>query len=411
MATLYKKFLSVLIITLIMVGFFAVNSSAANADETVKNLQEHNNKIICIAHRGDWHNYPENSIEAINSARQFDAISVDVKLTSDGKPVLMADNTVDRMCVDESGKSVSGEVSAFTAAEIQSFFLRERNGSADKNPTSYRVASLEDALISVGNNSALVLNVSLDDFDAAYKVINSSNSVSNVVFRIDGSIKKILEKTKDLSPAPVITGNYQGNIIFLAVSAVKECTENSVNTIELGSANGHGVLYDNFLMKRFDENGKAMVSMVNGRCGKRTDNETGWDDLISRGYSVIETDYPQELTQYISRLENSALELKRYIDLYKNTDLAAYTTDTENAFNSAMDNANSELTRVSSLSELDSARYSLQSSFDHLTTGQKKAVTLAFNFSAGRIVAAVLCAAALVISQILLARQRVRKKK
>ena len=84
----------------------------------------------------------------------------------------------------------------------------------------------------------------------------------------------------------------------------------------MGSTNGNGVLYDNFLMKRFVGSKRAMVSMVNGRCGKRADNEAGWDDLISRGYSVIETDFPAELTEYIRKTETAATDLEKNIDIY-----------------------------------------------------------------------------------------------
>ena len=42
-------------------------------------------------------------------------------------------------------------------------------------------------------------------------------------------------------------GNYQGNIIFMATSAVDKTVENGMNIIELGSANENGVLYDDFL--------------------------------------------------------------------------------------------------------------------------------------------------------------------
>ena len=120
----------------------------------------------------------------------------------------------------------------------------------------------------------------------------------------------------------------------------------------MGSTNGNGVLYDNFLMKRFVGNKRAMVSMANGRCGKRADNETGWDDLISRGYSVIETDFPAELTEYIEKTETAATDLEKYIDLYDRTDLSPYTSESEKAFGSALSTAKELLNTKASFSQL-----------------------------------------------------------
>ncbi|MEE0981391.1 MAG: glycerophosphodiester phosphodiesterase family protein, partial [Acutalibacteraceae bacterium] len=65
-------------------------------------------KIICIVHRGDWHSFPENSAEAVKAGCEYGFVSVDVKLTKDGKAVLLADDTTDRMVVDADGKTVSG---------------------------------------------------------------------------------------------------------------------------------------------------------------------------------------------------------------------------------------------------------------------------------------------------------------
>lgn len=146
--------------------------------------------------------------------------------------------------------------------------------------------------------------------------------------------------------------------------------------------------------------------MVNGRCGKRADNETGWDDLISRGYSVIETDYPAELTEYIRKTESTATELEKYIDLYGNTDLSPYTSESEKAFTAALCDAKELLKGKSSFSELTDARSALQTAYDSLTVGEKKNVSLKFKFTPGRIITVVLCAAAFTVGTLYLRSKR-----
>lgn len=393
MVNIWKK-TAIFILSLILFTALSVSSViAADASDIASDFSDGKNNIICIAHRGDWHSFPENSAEAINAAAEYDAVSVDIRLTADGKPVLMADEKVDRMSVDGEGKSVSGKVSSFTLAQLKELYLRESNGGTDKKKTTCRIPELKEIYETAAGRTAVMLNVQENDFKTVYDYVKALGKLDETVFRINAKPQKIIELTKDLDGVNV-TGNYQGNIIFLATSAVKKYFAANIHTIEMGSTNGNGVLYDNFLMKRFVGSKRAMVSMVNGRCGKRADNETGWDDLISRGYSVIETDFPAELTEYIRKTETAATDLEKNIDIYANTDLSPYTSETEKAFSSALSAAKKTLDGRSSFSELTDARSALQSAHDSLKVGAKKNVALKFRFTPGRIIAVVLCAAA-----------------
>lgn len=393
MVNIWKK-TAIFILSLILFTALSVSSViAADASDIASDFSDGKNNIICIAHRGDWHSFPENSAEAINAAAEYDAVSVDIRLTADGKPVLMADEKVDRMSVDGEGKSVSGKVSSFTLAQLKELYLRESNGGTDKKKTTCRIPELKEIYETAAGRTAVMLNVQENDFKTVYDYVKALGKLDETVFRINAKPQKIIELTRDLDGVNV-TGNYQGNIIFLATSAVKKYFAANIYTIEMGSTNGNGVLYNNFLMKRFVGSKRAMVSMVNGRCGKRADNETGWDDLISRGYSVIETDFPAELTEYIRKTETAATDLEKNIDIYANTDLSPYTSETEKAFSSALSAAKKTLDGRSSFSELTDARSALQSAHDSLKVGAKKNVALKFRFTPGRIIAVVLCAAA-----------------
>lgn len=401
MVNFCKKTAFFMLILILSVTILAPCVSALDSVEAVKSLSDGGGKIICIAHRGDWHSFPENSAEAVNAALEYDAVSVDVKLSSDGIPVLMADETVDRMCVDSDSKPISGTVSSFTFAQLGEMYLREDNGGTNKSKTDCRIPELKKIFEVSDGKTAIVVNVSESDFKTIYDYVKALGKLDETVFRINAKVKKIVELTKDLDGIKVL-GNYQGNIIFLATSAVKECFSNGIYTIEMGSTNGNGVLYGNFLLKRFVGNKRAMVSMVNGRCGKRTDNETGWDDLISRGYSAIETDFPAELAEYIRKTNSAAIDLEKFIDLYNGIDLTPYNTESEKAFSSALSEAKSLLGTPCSFSEIADARSALQSAHDSLTVGEKKNVTLKFKFTPGRIITVVLCGAAFTVGTLYL---------
>lgn len=70
-----------------------------------------------IAHRGDSHQYPENTLEAFRSATSMgiDVIETDVHLTRDGNVVIWHDPTLDR------NTDGSGFIEQFTLAELKRF--------------------------------------------------------------------------------------------------------------------------------------------------------------------------------------------------------------------------------------------------------------------------------------------------
>lgn len=401
-----KRIFAAVACAIIVLSAFCINSSALSA-VTTESFDYSDSRVICIAHRGDWQSFPENSAQAIGAASEYDVISVDIGVTADSEIVLFADETIDRMCCDSDGNAVSGRLGDKTLAELKEFYLRRGNGSGDGVKTDCKIATLEEGARSAGE-ALLMLNLTADELEPTLSEIERLGIADKVVLRFDEKASKIIE-LKNSGNLPQVVGNYQGNIIFLATNAVKKCFNSDIKTVELGSTNGHGVLYDNFMMKRFAGNGRAMVSMVDGRCGKRTDNETGWDNLIATGYSVIETDYPKQLTEYIENLEYARGELERYLDLYADTDLAAYTTDSENAFKKAVTEAETALGGLCSLSQANDARNALQSAYNNLTVGEKKAVTLKFEFTPGRAIAVILCGAAFILSQIYLYKKKIKK--
>ena len=117
--------------------FVALQLSAQDhvAQIREKQMSRDSTSVIVVAHRGDWRNFPENSLEAIDNAIKMgvDIVELDVKKTKDGELILMHDRTLDRTT---TGK---GKVEDHTLAEIKD--LRLRNGCHIK--TIYNVRTLE----------------------------------------------------------------------------------------------------------------------------------------------------------------------------------------------------------------------------------------------------------------------------
>ena len=96
------------------------------------------NKVLVACHRGDWRNYPENSIPAIESVIRMgvDIMELDLKLTKDSVLVVCHDRTLNRTT---TGKGLIAEI---PYDSIQRCFLKSGHGVA----TSHRMPTLREAL-------------------------------------------------------------------------------------------------------------------------------------------------------------------------------------------------------------------------------------------------------------------------
>ncbi len=79
-------------------------------------VRELKGRKFVIAHRGASAYYPENTLKAVRAALEMgaDVVEVDVRVTSDGYPVVIHDETVDRTT------NGTGAVSEMTLEEIRS---------------------------------------------------------------------------------------------------------------------------------------------------------------------------------------------------------------------------------------------------------------------------------------------------
>lgn len=118
-------------ITLFALLLAAVSANGATplsrADKIAAELHNpHSDYVIVACHRGDWRNFPENSLPAIESVIRMgaDIVEIDVKMTRDSVLVLSHDRTINR-CT--SGK---GNVSDFSYGELMQFTLKRGHGIA-----------------------------------------------------------------------------------------------------------------------------------------------------------------------------------------------------------------------------------------------------------------------------------------
>ncbi len=148
-------------------------SVSAQKKYSLKNFPK--DKIMVVAHRGDWRDAPENSIWAIKKAieKGADMVEIDLAMTKDSVLILMHDKIIDRTT---SGK---GKPSDYTLSQIQQLFLRDGSGVI----TEMKIPTLEEALQVAKGKVFLNLDKAFNYFDLVYPLVTKYEMQDEVLYK------------------------------------------------------------------------------------------------------------------------------------------------------------------------------------------------------------------------------------
>lgn len=139
--------------------------------------------VHVVSHRGDWKQFPENSLDAINSIIQMggDVVEIDVQRTKDGQLILMHDERLDRTT---NGKGLIAET---TFADIQKLFLKDHNG----NVTQHKVPTLKEVLLM--SKGSIMLNLDKADrfFEQVVALLQETGTTDIAILKGLQSIEEI----------------------------------------------------------------------------------------------------------------------------------------------------------------------------------------------------------------------------
>lgn len=184
---------------------------ANRAEAIVAQIHDPSSKYVVVAcHRGDWRNFPENSIPAIESIIRMgaDIMELDLKMTRDSVLVLSHDKDV-RRCTDfskvfknEPGKSA--RVSDLTLAEIKQLHLKRAHGVAID---TLHMPTLREALLCCKDRICVNVDQGYDYYDAVLAVTEEL-----------GVTRQILIKGK--KPVEVVAAHeaaYPRNMMYMPI--------------------------------------------------------------------------------------------------------------------------------------------------------------------------------------------------
>ncbi|MHC2991012.1 glycerophosphodiester phosphodiesterase [Pontibacter sp. HJ8] len=172
----------------ILLFLFLLSCQAAQAqgrvDQIIKTMKDADSeKVMVVAHRGDWRNAPENSLLAIQLCIDMgiDMVEIDVQQTKDGHLVLMHDKTLERTT---NGK---GKVADWTLDSLKTLSLKNGLGRT----THHKIPTLEEAMLVAKGDILVNLDKCYDFFPQVYPVLEKTGTVHQAVMKGSHPYRKV----------------------------------------------------------------------------------------------------------------------------------------------------------------------------------------------------------------------------
>ena len=184
-----------------------VSCSTGTAPNRAEQIREQlltcdESSVIVVAHRADWRNFPENSLEAVQSSINMgvDMLELDVQRTKDGILMLMHDHNLDRMTTG------SGNIAETTWEEISKLNLKDHQG----NVTTCKVPTLEEVLLACKGKIMINLDKADRYFDEVCALLEKTGTTNLIVMKGGQPANEVREKF----------GKYLDKVIYMPVVSI-----------------------------------------------------------------------------------------------------------------------------------------------------------------------------------------------
>ena len=290
---------------------------ANRAEAIVAQIHNPDSKYVVVAcHRGDWRNFPENSIPAIESIIRMgaDIMELDLKMTKDSVLVLSHDDTVTRctnfssVFKNEPGKSA--RVKDLTLEEIKRLSLKRAHNIAID---TLHMPTLREALLCC--KGRICVNV-----DQGYEFYDEVLAVTEEL----GVTDQILIKGK--KPIEVVAAHeakYPHNMMYMPIVDIQRPSgielfnsylEQGVVPLayEVCWQNNDDTAFDEACRKILDQGSKIWVNTIwASLCGGYGNDDDAayvaadpgdvYQQYLDKGVSMIQTDRPELLIGWLTK--------------------------------------------------------------------------------------------------------------
>lgn len=277
-------------------------ASYAQVSQAIRQLHDPSAKnVLVAAHRGDWRNAPENSLEAykLAIAMGVDIIEIDLNKTSDGVIVIMHDGTIDRTT---NGK---GKPSDYTFEEIRKFHLRNGLGRVTRNT----IPTLEEVMTLAKGKVLVNLDKSYKYYNEAYAILQKTGTLDQAIFKTENTYQEVKDKYPEIlnsltfmavvdldkPGAKKIIDDYQKAIKPVAFELIFGKDTSAVLT-KNSFIKEHGAkIWYNSLWASLNGGHEDDLAVEDGN------TKDSWDWLISHGATILQTDRPEAMLKYLRK--------------------------------------------------------------------------------------------------------------
>ena len=295
-----------LILSLLFVATAVVAMAESRTDKLLRELNNpKSDYVLVVAHRADWRNFPENSLEAIESSIQMgvDIVELDIHRTADGELVVCHDHTINRTT---NGK---GKISELTLDYIKSRYLRAGHGAT----TRYKMPTLAEALDVCKDRVLINLDKGINYYDQVMEMLLARNMADQVIIKSSKSAEDMKEffakHNKNMLYMPVV--NYNAKAWSKHEALFNEYLSTDLPFIAFEMCWDGSLKGEERVFKKVTKSGKRL--WINTLWGKICGGvENGYYDdaavgneekiygkILSYGTSMIQTDRPQMLIKYL----------------------------------------------------------------------------------------------------------------
>lgn len=212
-----KKVIFILLAALALAGCKQESSLPGNRAEAIAALMhDPSSKYVIVAvHRGDWRNYPENSIPAIESVIRMgaDIVEIDIHRTADSVLVVCHDSDVRRTTnfskVFKNEKGKSSKIADLTLAEIKSLRLKRNQGV---ETDSLLMPTLEEALLCAKDRICVNIDKGYDYYPQVIALTERLGVTDQVLIKSSKPIEAVAEQE-----AP-----YPHNVMYMPVINIQK---------------------------------------------------------------------------------------------------------------------------------------------------------------------------------------------
>lgn len=244
----------------------------------------HSSQVLVAAHRGAHKLFPENSLAAIEQAIKLgvDIVEIDIRLSRDGVPVLMHDQSVDRTT---NGK---GKVEDLTLGELKQLYLIDRAGT-----TTHKVPTLKEALELAQSKIMVDLDLKTDKVEPIMNVVKDTDTFREVFFF--DSDYRVLQKVRDTDK--------RFTLMPRAYSYAQ--TEDALKTFNPPVIHIDPSFYTQEVVALAKgQNARIWINAL-GDVDRKLLSQEAWKsalfDLLKHGASIVQTDEPEAVLAYLRR--------------------------------------------------------------------------------------------------------------